>query len=42
MSYKKGRITKFLGNDIVVEEYKNPYDLTTRISSGLLHYTKVR
>lgn len=42
MSYKKGRITKFVGNDIVVEEYKNPYKLTTRISDGLLHYVKVR
>ncbi|XP_015757878.1 PREDICTED: uncharacterized protein LOC107337270 isoform X3 [Acropora digitifera] len=41
MSYKKGRITKFVGNDIVVEEYKNPYNLTTRISDGLLHYVKV-
>ena len=41
MSYKKGRPTKFEGNDTVVEEYKNPMKLTTRISDGLLHYTKV-
>ena len=42
MSYKKGRPTKFKGNDIVVEEYKNPKKLKERISDGLLHYTKVR
>ncbi|XP_015756450.1 PREDICTED: fibulin-1-like [Acropora digitifera] len=41
MSYKKGRPTKFEGNDTVVEEYKNPMKLTTRISDGLLHYTKI-
>ena len=41
MSYKKGRPTKFEGNDTVVEEYKNPMKLTTRIYDGLLHYTKV-
>ena len=42
MSYKKGRPTKFEGNDILVEEYKNPKKMTKRISEGLLHYTKVR
>ena len=41
MSYKKGRPTKFEGNDTVVEGYKNPMKLTTRIYDGLLHYTKV-
>ena len=42
MSYKKGRPTKFKENNIVVEEYENPDKLRTRISDGLLHYTKVR
>ena len=42
MSYKKGRPTRFKGNDIVVEEYKNPKKLTKLISDGLSHYTKVR
>ena len=42
MSYKKGRPTKFNGNDIVVEEYKNTKKLKKRISDGLLQYTKVR
>ena len=42
MSYKKGRLKKFEGNDIVVEESQNTHKLMTRISNGLLHYTKVR
>ncbi|XP_015748264.1 PREDICTED: uncharacterized protein LOC107328062 isoform X2 [Acropora digitifera] len=40
-SYKKGRSTRFKGNDIVVEHYKGPKKLKSRISNGLLHYAKV-
>ena len=42
MAYKKGRPTKFEGDDIVVEEYKDPKKLKKHVWDGLLHYTKVR